>query len=170
MTEERSRDRRVPIHVAGVVSVFALVDEDDFPALIRHRWRLDSRGYAVRNVRYGPRREGRQRAILMHREILGLRPGDGVKTDHRNRDPLDNRRENLRVCTYAENNQNVPARGGSSEYRGVSWNKRARRWTATVRLRGKQHHLGYFDDELEAAGAAADFRREHMPYAEEAQR
>ena len=41
----------------------------------------------------------------------------------------------------------------TSKFVGVSWNKRSRKWIATIRHDGKQQHLGNFDDEREAARA-----------------
>jgi hypothetical protein len=102
----------------------------------------------------------------MHREILGLEHGDPTEVDHRNGDPLDNRRQNLRVVSRAENAQNVPARGGTSPFRGVTWDKRKGRWMAQAKLGGRQRFIGYFDDDAEAGRAAAEWRRENMPFSE----
>lgn len=100
----------------------------------------------------------------MHRLVFGVGPG-GPHIDHIDGDTLDNRRTNLRLATRAENAQNlVSARGGSSHYRGVSWNKARRAWAANCRIDGKRHFLGYFADEEEAARVAAEFRRLHMPF------
>jgi hypothetical protein len=41
----------------------------------------------------------------------------------------------------------------SSKYRGVSWAKSHNQWEAIIRVAGTQQHLGYFDDEKEAAKA-----------------
>lgn len=41
----------------------------------------------------------------------------------------------------------------SSQYRGVSWSKDNRKWSAFVSVGGKKVHLGYFRDELSAARA-----------------
>jgi hypothetical protein len=40
-----------------------------------------------------------------------------------------------------------------SKYRGVSWNKRCNKWLARIKHDGKLLHLGYFEDEAEAARA-----------------
>ena len=51
----------------------------------------------------------------------------------------------------------------SSKFRGVSWSKSHSQWQAMIRVAGKLEHLGYFDDEKEAARAfdtrAADLGR-----------
>ncbi|GAH21431.1 unnamed protein product, partial [marine sediment metagenome] len=52
---------------------------------------------AVRGIRRG----GKNIQIPMHRQILGLKPGDGKIVDHINRNPLDNRRVNLRIVSQA---------------------------------------------------------------------
>lgn len=109
----------------------AVVDEEDYPALSRHRWcakdRRDGKFYAVR----GRPMPGRG-LIKMHREILGVGPGELV--DHANGDPLDNRRANLRRATYAENSRNSRSqRGTSSTLKGVSWDRSRQKWRAQLR-------------------------------------
>lgn len=45
------------------------------------------------------------------------------------------------------------SKGGSSKYRGVSWDKSKGKWTSRIRYKGKKLHLGYFDNELNASNA-----------------
>lgn len=144
-----------------VVAVAFLDFEDR--ALAEHRWCLNTMGYAQR---YG-RVEGRRTVFLMHREVLGLVHGDGTQCDHINRDKLDNRRSNLRPATNAQNGQNVPSHGKTSSHRGVSWNTKHGNWRAQASVDGRNHHLGCFDREEDAAEAARAFRAEHMPFAVE---
>jgi hypothetical protein len=60
--------------------------------------------------------------------------------------------DHLRACTSRENKWNMrPRPGSSSRFKGVSWCKFKKRWRATIRLGDKHQHLGYFDDEAEAA-------------------
>lgn len=127
---------------------------------------MDKNGYAVRTVWLG----ADSYQVYLHRVLLGLERGDPREGDHISRDPLDCRRENLRIVTHAQNGQNRDSnRSSSSRYRGVSRNRgRGRAWKVGVKVNGQRHHLGYFDDEDEAGAAAAAFRAEHMPYSEEA--
>lgn len=131
----------------------ALVDDVDFVELNRHRWFRDSTGYARRHVHA----DGRKSAILMHREILRARRGQSV--DHANRNRLDNRRGNLRLCTTSQNVANQAGhRNRKSRFKGVRFaphNARtsARPWRAEIRVRGDSIYLGRFANEDEAARA-----------------
>ena len=73
--------------------------------------------------------------------------------DHKNNQPLDNRKENLRLCTNQENafNSSKP-RNNTSGAKGVSWNKRDRKYEAYISC-GKRRNLGMFTDLIEAAKA-----------------
>lgn len=85
--------------------VSILVDDEDFSSLPKTGWYIQD-GYARRSQRVGPRSEGKQLLISMHRQIMGLQPGDKRQVDHINRNRLDNRRCNLRICTKDENSRN----------------------------------------------------------------
>ena len=72
----------------------------------------------------------------------------------KNHNELDNRRDNLRRCTPLQNMQNQrPHRNGSSAFKGVCWNKKREKWQVQIRWEGHKKHLGYFDNEIEAAMA-----------------
>lgn len=74
--------------------------------------------------------------------------------DHINRDRSDNRIENLRACTVAENSLNRQSRPGSSAYRGVCWVKRDHAWSARISDgHGGRECLGIYKQEIEAARA-----------------
>lgn len=147
------RDRK------GEVRAVATIDVED-SALADLRWKLDPNGYASRSVRV----DGRMRTVRLHREVLGLVHGDGLQADHVNGDRLDNRRQNLRVATEAENRQNVPGLTRTSRFRGVCWNRTARKWQAQVKTNGRQNYLGVFEREEDAAEAARAFRAAHLPF------
>jgi hypothetical protein len=153
MQEQLSRSVvRIPL---AEVDSFALVDPRD-AHLADWAWRLHTDGYAVRYERSG-------RSVYLHREVLGLRSGDGLQCDHINRDRLDCRRANLRVVTNAQNSQNRPKRSGN--YRGAYFHPKRQKWIARVKLDYQPYWLGFYDSELDAAKAAEAFRRKHTPFA-----
>jgi hypothetical protein len=157
----------------GVTIAYAVLDVED-AHLAEYRWYLDSdpgrrleKLYARRNVDVG---DGKRRGSYLHREVLGLAPGDRRQVDHENGLTLDCRRANLRIATHSENGQNRRNLRSAtlSRHRGVTWNKQKRKWVAHATLGGKYRFLGYFADEDEAGRVAADWRREHMPFSSEA--
>jgi hypothetical protein len=94
--------------------------------------------------------------LQAHRVIWKLVHGvDPDTIDHINGDPSDNRLENLRDCTVAENSRNyAKAPGGSSRFRGVCWIKRDKAWAARISDgRSGTVSLGNYRDEVLAAKA-----------------
>lgn len=161
---------RIPLHSrTGEILAYALVSPED-EALGAYRWHRNAHGYAVRLVTVDemtPKGKKRQRAIFLHREILGLKFGDRRQADHISRDRLDCRRENLRIVTQAQSMQNRNG-WGKSQHRGVSpaGNGRFQAYTY-VSLGGRQRKisLGLYDDEDQAGAIAAEFRKMVMPFA-----
>jgi AP2 domain len=100
--------------------------------------------------------------LYLHRFILGITDRK-IEVDHRDRNGLHCWRDNLRVATRSQNcgNQSKRRGGYSSQYRGVSWCKRERKWRATITRNGKFTTLGYFSDERSAARAYDDAARQH---------
>ena len=79
----------------------------------------------------------------MHRIILerklGRELGSGEQVDHTNGDGLDNRRENLRLATNAENARNRSAQeNNTSGYKGVSFDKKRKKWVAQLWFNNKK--------------------------------
>ena len=102
----------------------------------------------VRHVSVG----SKSSAETLSRYLLGAREGEQV--DHRNHDSLDNRRDNLRLCTPGENLANRRKWDHcSSRYKGVHWDRRRGMWKVEIRYQDTKRHLGYFDSEEEAASA-----------------
>jgi hypothetical protein len=84
----------------------------------------------------------------MHRVIAERGGMDMTNTiDHINRNPLDNRRSNLRPATQQQQNCNQGKQSNNtSGVRGVGWHKFKQKWRARIKLNGKRLELGYFDN------------------------
>lgn len=83
--------------------------------------------------------------IKLHRLIMSC-PEDKV-IDHINRDTLDNRKDNLRICTQADNIRNrTTFKNNTSGCTGVTWEKDAKRWRVRINIDNKEYNLGYYKD------------------------
>lgn len=128
---------------------FAIVDDEDYEYLNQFKWCFkkepnSEKGYAVR----------KEKSKIIHMEFLILEKHSGLIIDHINIDSLDNRKENLRLCTKAENCQNRSIRKNSSSgYKGVFRTKNSKKnpWRARITNNGKRIHLGVFPSKKEAA-------------------
>ena len=124
------------------IGIISEVDSD----LASLPWYLSKKGY----VTCQKPNSHRNTKLMLHRVILNAPPG--VKVDHRNRNTLDNRRENLRLATNKGNCQNrSKMRNNTSGFKGVSWDKD--KWRAVIHTDGKWIRLGRFEDPEIAAHA-----------------
>lgn len=124
------------------------VDDADYEAIAQFDWHLSDKGYVIRRVRTlgGPKK-----TIRMHCVIFGQTDLD---VDHADGNKLNNCRSNLREATRTLNNANSkPRKGCSSQFKGVAWHCRYRKWWAYINCAGKRMCLGYHDDEIAAARA-----------------
>lgn len=133
-----------------------IVDDEDFEMLNQfkwyyHRdWRSPHRGYAVRNSLYIKGEKRHQ--IVMHRLILNAPPG--IEVDHINRNTLDNRRINLRLCSTKQNLFNREKKQNCiSQYKGVTLRPSTGKWQACIAKNGQSFYLGVFESEIGAAKA-----------------
>ena len=75
----------------------------------------------------------------------------GKDSDHEDRNPLNNRKNNLRKATFAENAQNHSRRkDNTSGISGVTFNKRMNQWQVCINIDKKRTHLGYFVNKEDA--------------------
>jgi len=83
---------------------------------------------------------------------LIMNPPEGMEVDHINRDGLDNRRQNLRIVTHCENQNNLPKRKDStSKYHGVYFENKRSKWVTYVNFNGIRKTIGRFNSEIQAA-------------------
>lgn len=122
-----------------------LVDEADAHHFIARPWHA----IPARDTFYA--QAGDDTNVLAHRLILNA--PKGVLVDHANRNGLDNRRANLRLCNQSQNKANRPApRNNTSGFKGVS-RARSGRWSARITVDYRARALGTFDTAWEAAEA-----------------
>lgn len=130
----------------------ALLDPEFQAAASKWDWHasFDGKHWSARR-KYKRRVEGTVRHVSIYQHHMVLPPPHGFVVDHINGNSLDNRSDNLRLATDAENATNKRnASTASSRYRGVC-KIGDQRWQALITKGGKQIYLGSFDDEAEAA-------------------
>jgi len=124
-----------------------LMDDEDFERLSKHSWtaiQINCNWYAISKRNY--------KNYYMHREVMNAKKGEYV--DHRDHSTLDNRKTNLRLCSPAENARNAKKRlHVSSICKGVFWCKALKKWRSIIMCNYKNIHLGYFENEDDAARA-----------------
>lgn len=129
---------------------FALVDDEDFEKVSAHKWYAQKARYgwtAARN------RKGKPHIQYMHHLILG----STRRVDHKDRNPLNNQRDNIRLATPGQNNCNRPKWGIRSRFKGVTYDKRTpghlKVWRVRIGGGRSRGTIGYFSSESDAAKA-----------------
>ena len=140
---------------------FAIVDDEDHDELMKYRWTAWKGG----NTWYARRSKykigGGYYTITMHRVIIGAK--DNQIVDHKDRNGLNNQKNNLRLCTRSENSKNKKA-VGISGFLGVSIRPRKillkngeyhiyDSWVARIKVKNKTITLGCFRNKIDAAKA-----------------
>lgn len=135
--------------------LWAKCDPQDYEYLNQFTWCVNNYGYCNGCV------DGQ--IVYMHRLITGA--GEGEQVDHINNDPLDNRRENLRIVSRSVNGQRKRYMPGASGYRGVhrrANKKKPDTFHARIVIDTQQHYLGTFATAEHAARAYDNAARKHF--------
>ena len=120
----------------------AIVDDEHYEKLSVYRWNVNSDGYACTHVKQS---DGTFKGKKMHRMVLCLK--DGEEVDHKDLNPLNNTKENLRICTRSQNCSNRRVfKNNKSGVKGVYFRDRRGkpRWIAEIRVYKKKKYLGDF--------------------------
>lgn len=125
-----------------------IIDDEDFTKVKDYTWYLDSKGYPITKIKH----KGKRRLIFMHTLISGFK-----YPDHKDRNPKNCRKQNLRKATSSQNQYNrekYKNRTCHSLFKGVS--RSGNRWVAYITVSSKRIYLGTFESELNAAKAYND--------------
>lgn len=128
----------------------ATIDFEDFDKVRPYRWNA----FRGRKTWYARRSVGTDsQKIYLHRQLLAASSWEQV--DHRDGNGLNNRRDNLRLCSNAQNHQARQSKHllATSNYRGVCWDFARGLWFAQIKHKGKHYNLGRFVNAEDAARA-----------------
>jgi hypothetical protein len=127
------------------------IDAEDWPRISGFKWYVSSDGGGRMYVStYVDKKK-----IYLHRFLLEA-PHD-QRVDHRNGNPLDNRKANLRLATHQQNMFNrckshtFKGKPTASTFKGVTWERSRGRYKARIKKNGIYHYLGRFYDPRKAA-------------------
>ena len=137
----------------------ALVDDEDFELIKTYRWYCFKSRYTFYAISQWYE-NGERKHVLMHRLILNV--PDGFILDHKNKNGLDNQKENLRLCTHNQNKQNSKMRRhNKSGFRGVHYSKRDKLFYSRIGIDGKRLWIGCFKTAKAAALAYDKYAIKH---------
>lgn len=143
----------------------AIVDADDFNMLSRWKWHYTN-GYARTSISLGYfNKKQKKLHILMHRLIMNC--PSNMEVDHINHNPLDNRKQNLRIVSRKQNGANRKLNiNNTSGFKGVCWDEKCtnknKKWVARIHTNGKIINLGRYLTKKDAAIAYNDAAKKYF--------
>lgn len=124
-----------------------LIDKEDFDKVSKHTWSISKTKNYIRvetRINY--------KLVRLHRFVLNI--NNKSQIDHINRNTLDNRKFNLRICNKSTNGMNRSRQiNNKSGFKGVSYHKKGKKWAAQIVSNGQCHYLGLFTTKELAAVA-----------------
>lgn len=134
-------DGAIEVKLVGKNDLWTILDLEDFERLHDFRFYLMGARYAA--IKPGVKYVQLHKLIVAHPIV-----------DHINRDPLDNRKANLRASTHSQNSMNKSKQSDNkSGFKGVCWDKNTQKWRADIMVNGIRRFLGRFIEVLDAAKA-----------------
>lgn len=125
----------------------ALVDDEDYERINQFKWYANKNSKDVFYACTGIWINGKINIYKMHWFIDGK-----IWKDHKDRNGLNNQKDNLRQCNNSNNQMNkIKSVNKSSIYKGVSFIKRINKWEVKIQINGKPKLVGRYYDEIIAA-------------------
>lgn len=114
----------------------AVLDDEDYTKFSSKKWFFDGR--------YASRKNNKEGKVYLHRLIMGN--PNKLLIDHINRNFLDNRKSNLRICTKSQNGMNrSKQKNNTSGFKGVHWDKTNKRWIVSIKKDNLHINLNFIN-------------------------
>lgn len=147
---------KIPL-TQGKTAIVNFEDYENIPVL-KKKWfaKIDEKSGKYYALRYESKDKfGKRPVLYMHRVVVNAKETEDV--DHWNHDTLDNRKNNLRRCSHAQNTKFKQKRKSTatSAFKGVRFrtDNGQKPWQSRISCDGKSYFLGHFKTEIEAAHA-----------------
>ena len=155
--------------VEGDIAIFTTrdgrefcVDASDIERISPITWWIAVNGYVVGDVPYNMTDGKPNQTVYLHRYLFGDIEQDKC-VDHIDRNVLNNRRNNLRLCLHKDNSKNTSIRSDNTTgYTGVYRDKRNGRWFSEITADGEKHYLGTFKNIEDAIVARSDAEKRYF--------
>lgn len=139
-------------------NLVAIIDKEDEEKILPHKWYAFGKENHKNPIFWAARKtriDGKQKTLLMHREIL--KPPENAVVDHINGDGLDNRKCNLRIATVSQNRANERSIRNRMGFRGVSLSSKGHKkpFYAKIICNHRTYFLGHYET-IEQAAMAYD--------------
>jgi len=124
----------------------AIIDSEDIDKIKKYKWYKNTDGYVISTDEYG-------NFISLHRTVLGIKynKNNKIQIDHKDRNTLNNRKDNLREATPEQNSRNCSlAKNNKSGITGVHWNRFINAWVAQIKCKDKTIRGGSFYNKEDA--------------------
>lgn len=119
------------------------IDKEDYDLIKEYRWYSNKENYIISHDKI------KKRQIRLHRFITKC--PNNLVVDHIDGNPLNNCRDNLRVCTQLNNIKNRKlTKNNSSGTTGVGYFKKMKMWKSTIMVNGDVKVLGWFENKEDA--------------------
>lgn len=136
----------------GEETARSLVDIEDLSEIRKHKWQLHLSGYVFTRIQEGDKRKH----VSLHRKVFKKKLLASEVIDHVNRNPLDNRKSNLRSASRSQNKMNT------EKILCIFFNQEKRRWKTTISVEGRRIYLGSFKERNAALKARRDAERKYF--------
>lgn len=137
-----------------------LVDIDDYENKIKS---LGTKIFMYENgyCYFCVQKNGQNKKIKLHRYLMDVVDKEDIVIDHINRNPLDNRKSNLRKCNTVLNTYNKDYNSNStSNVKGVSFNKAMQKWRGQVQVNGIRIYTNPYKSFEECCKVTEDLRKQ----------
>lgn len=131
----------------GDISGNFIISLESVPLVIKYKWTSSDKG--SNNIYCSNETTG----IILHRYLLGI-TDKSLEVDHIDLNTFNNRLDNLRAVTHAQNNINKKmTRRNTTGYIGIVYSKDLNRWLSRINYQGSHYNLGCYKNKEDAIRA-----------------